>query len=216
MDMAPAILDRAKQLYAGTKGISPLLQTLRPRICPFEEILPLVPHGASVLDAGCGAGLFLGLLASSGQITHGLGFDSSHNAISLAQRMAANLPAGADISFQRLDATAEWPAGTYDIVTLVDVLHHVPPPFQLSVLSRAIERVRVGGLLLYKDMATRPRWMALCNRAHDLLAAREWIHYLAMPTVERYMAANGMNQIVKSAASRFCYAHEWALFQRPD
>ncbi len=214
MNTVSSVASRAKRLYSGNRGVSPLLQTLRPYICPFELILPLVPRGSRVLDAGCGAGLFLGLLADSGQITHGLGFDSSHSAISLAQRMTANLPDSTDISFQRLDATAEWPGGTYDVVTLVDVLHHVPPAFQLAVLSRAIERVRVGGLLLYKDMATRPRWMALCNRAHDLLAAREWIHYLPMSTVERHMAANGMSQVVSSSASRFCYAHEWALFQR--
>ncbi|MEP7311779.1 MAG: class I SAM-dependent methyltransferase [Pseudomonadota bacterium] len=177
-------------------------------------ILPLVPPGARVLDAGCGAGLFLGLLADSAQVSQCLGFDSSDGAIALAQRMTRNLPAGSAVTFRQLDATAEWPKGAFDVVSLVDVLHHVPPPFQLSVLSRAIERLQPDGLLLYKDMAQRPIWRAIANRMHDLLLARQWIHYLPIADVEQHMAANGMVQIARGSAARYWYAHEWRVFQR--
>jgi hypothetical protein len=53
------------------------MQALRPLICPFDELLDLVPIGARMLDAGCGAGLFLGLLADAGRLGEGYGFDTA-------------------------------------------------------------------------------------------------------------------------------------------
>lgn len=214
METAAKLSNRAKRLYTGERALSVQMQVLRPFICPFEEILPLVPEGASVLDAGCGAGLFLGLLADTGRISRGLGFDSSRAAISLAQHMANNLAAAATLDIQQIDATAPWPDGTYDVVSLIDVLHHVPLEHHSSVLGRATGCVRIGGLLLYKDMATRPRWRAACNQAHDLLLARQWINHVQIKWVDDWAAQNGFTKKAQGAASRFWYAHEWRVYQR--
>ena len=214
MNTAGILSQQARELYSGAHGLGATLQTLRPYICPFEQILPLVPPGSHLLDAGCGAGLFLGLLAVNGRVARGEGFDSSRPAIDLAQRMRPNLPSQAAIEFRLLDATAEWPGADYDVVSLIDVIHHVAPEYQLAVLSRAIARVRPGGLLLYKDMAQRPLWRAWCNRAHDLLMVREWIHYLPIGTVDDHMARQGLRCVAKGAASRYWYAHEWRLFEK--
>lgn len=214
METAATLSDRAKRLYAGGRAISVQLQVLRPFICPFEEILPLVPKGASILDAGCGAGLFLGLLADSGRISRGSGFDSSPKAVSLAQHMTRNLATNASIDIRQIDATAPWPDGTYDVVSLVDVLHHVPPEHHTSVLAHATKCVRVGGLFLYKDMATRPRWRAACNQAHDLLLAHQWIHHVEIELVDAWAAQNGLRKKTQGAASRYWYGHEWCVYER--
>jgi 2-polyprenyl-3-methyl-5-hydroxy-6-metoxy-1,4-benzoquinol methylase len=213
---AATIAARAKRLYAGEQGLSPTLQTLRPYICPFEDLLPLVPQGARVLDVGCGAGLWLGLLADRGTIAHGTGFDTSDKAISLAQHMGGRVDAGKRLTFQRLDATAAWPAGDFDVISIIDVLHHVPPAHQLGVLTLAAKRLKPGGLLLYKDMAQRPAWKAMANRMHDLIVVREWINYVDIGTVDRHMTGLGMVAVTAGAASRYVYAHEWRLFKRRD
>jgi hypothetical protein len=44
MHTARDISETAKQLYRNQKGLGARLQTLRPYICSFEELLPLVPH----------------------------------------------------------------------------------------------------------------------------------------------------------------------------
>lgn len=204
---------RAIRLYRD-KSLAARLQILRPFICPLEEVLPLVPKQAHVLDAGCGAGLFLGLLADTGRIASAVGFDSSASAISLARKMSANLGSNIGIQFLHIDATAPWPADRYDVVSLIDVLHHVPPEHHLTVLSRARECIRPGGLLIYKDMANRPRWRAACNQAHDLFLARQWIHHVPILFVERWAEESGLERIVIGQANRFWYAHEWRVFRR--
>jgi 2-polyprenyl-3-methyl-5-hydroxy-6-metoxy-1,4-benzoquinol methylase len=192
------------------------LQELRPFICPFVEILPLVPQGSTLLDAGCGAGLFLGLLADTGRIRQGAGFDSSNEAITLAKHMATNLPKEVAVDIKQIDATAPWPDQSYDVVSLIDVMHHVPPAFHANVLDRALGCIRPGGLLLYKDMATRPRWRAMCNQAHDLLMARQWIHHVPISFVERWAADHKMSNVAGGKASRYWYAHEWRVFRKPQ
>lgn len=214
METAATFSLRARHLYSNAGKALVQLQILRPYICPFEEILPLVPAGATVLDAGCGGGLFLGLLADTGRISTAVGFDSSHAAVSVARMMAANLPKSAQIEIRHIDATAPWPSEMYDVVSLIDVLHHVPPAAHSTVLSRALGCVRPGGLLLYKDMATKPRWRAFCNQMHDLVLARQWIHHVPIKVVEAWAADNGLQLVAQGAASRFWYAHEWRVFRR--
>jgi 2-polyprenyl-3-methyl-5-hydroxy-6-metoxy-1,4-benzoquinol methylase len=214
MHTASDISETAKQLYRNQNSLGARLQILRPYICPFEELLPLVPHGSSILDVGCGAGLFLGLLSSCGTIQRGVGFDASRSAITLAQDMRSALPEQAPLQFTQIDATAAWPEGEFDVVSMIDVLHHVGPAFQLDVLSLAVSKVRPGGLFLYKDMAIHPRWRAWCNHAHDLIMARQWIHLVPFDRVRQHLTSTGMTEVMHRSAMRYWYAHEWSVFAR--
>src|SRR5687767_1446958 len=114
---AGSLSGMARSLYVGGPVLMRKLQHWRPYICPFERLVEHVPVGASVLDVGCGCGLFLGLLAASGRKPRGVGFDVSGGAIDVAQAMAERAKAhGADLRFERRDATAAWPAGRFDVV----------------------------------------------------------------------------------------------------
>jgi 2-polyprenyl-3-methyl-5-hydroxy-6-metoxy-1,4-benzoquinol methylase len=216
LETPAALVERARHLYSGIRALSSEIHKLRPYICPFDRLLPLVPANASVLDVGCGGGLFLGLLADCGRISRGLGFDANASAIWLAQRMTKNLPACAVVEFRVIDATQDWPDGLYDVVSLIDVLHHVEPGSWKTIVARAISRVRPGGMLLYKDMATKPRWRAWCNQLHDLFLARQWIHYVPLNDVKTFAIERHMLAATEGAAACYWYAHEWVAFRRAD
>jgi 2-polyprenyl-3-methyl-5-hydroxy-6-metoxy-1,4-benzoquinol methylase len=215
MRTATELSRTAKHLYGRHSGLSARVQIFRPFICPFEELLPLVPTGSRVLDIGCGAGLFLVLLGSQGAIERGLGFDVSKPAIELARRIASQLTGRAELEFLEVDAASAWPDGEFDVVSMIDVLHHVEPSRQMNVLSLAASRTRRGGLLLYKDMALTPRWRAWCNQAHDLVMAREWVHHVPFSRVQQHLSSLGMAQVARGSAARYWYAHEWGVFTNP-
>lgn len=213
---ADALARLARRLYVGGPYGMRKLMHYRIRICPFERLIPLVPPGASVLDVGCGGGLFLALLSGAVRDLAGVGFDSSRVAIETAARMAeevrnAGLPA--ELRFVRLDVAEPWPSGTFDVVSMVDVLHHVPPAHQKSVFERAIESVKPGGILLYKDMADHPAFEAGMNRLHDLVVARQWIHYVPIRCVEEW--AGGLSVVQREELRRFWYRHELRVFRKP-
>jgi 2-polyprenyl-3-methyl-5-hydroxy-6-metoxy-1,4-benzoquinol methylase len=208
----------ARQLYVGGPYVLRKMMHYRIVICPFERLIPHVAPGASVLDVGCRSGLFLALLSGTVADVAGVGFDSSVPAIDLAVRMAEQvklLELRAELRFIQLDVAAPWPDGLFDVVSLVDVLHHVPPAYQRSVIETATAHVKPGGVLLYKDMANQPAFHAWMNRLHDLVVARQWIHYLPISSVDKWAKEFGLAPTHAETLSRLWYRHELRVFRKP-
>lgn len=212
------IIREVKELFSHGPFLMRTIQYLRPYICPFHLLLPLVPKGASVLDIGCGSGVFLGLLARR-EIRQGVGFDASAPAIELATIMRNNLPSEwmKNISFELLNTKQAWPQGVFDTVTMIDVMHHIPPSAQREVFLSAVDHVAPGGTFLYKDMAKKPAILALANRLHDLVMARQWIHYVPLLQIKAWGKEAGLHIQQESKFRMLWYAHEWVLFKKqPD
>jgi cyclopropane fatty-acyl-phospholipid synthase-like methyltransferase len=208
---------QARDLYRQTAAPGRWIQSMRPHICPFDQLIDHIPDGARVLDVGCGSGLFLGLLAVNDRITHGVGFDASNPALRCGEHMLEALPSeqAARLHLEHCDARAAWPAGVFDAVTMIDVMHHVPPAAQEGVFARAAAKLAPGGRLVYKDMAQRPAWSALANRLHDLVMAREWIHYRPVTDVEKWGHALGLSLLDRGVRRMYWYTHEWLIFEKP-
>jgi len=207
----------AKQLYTEGPVVGRKLQHWRPYICPFETLIAHANNGSRVLDIGCGSGLLLNLMAGLGLVFEGVGFDVSQAAITLAQmaaRQSCRLNARATLSLERVEVDA-WPDGTFDVVFLVDVLHHIPPVSQEAFLRRAVSKVALDGLLVYKDMCHRPWWKAQANRIHDLLVSRQVISYVPVHTVEKWGRSAGLEVVLRKEISRFWYGHEVRIMRRP-
>jgi ribosomal protein L11 methylase PrmA len=75
----------AREIYRDSKASIRYKQGYRPYICPFHLLVDCIPRGASVLDVGCGAGLFVLLMATLGRIRSAIGFDEDYVAIHAAQ-----------------------------------------------------------------------------------------------------------------------------------
>jgi SAM-dependent methyltransferase len=94
-----------------------------------------VRPGDRVLDLGCGAGRFLGLLADA------VGVEIAHEAV---ERARANVP-GADVRLME-DETIPLEHGAVDLVWCSEVLEHIP---DVGAALNEIRRVlKPGGRLL--------------------------------------------------------------------
>ena len=209
----------AKKAYRRAPWFRRFLQVHRDRICPLGAVIERVPPGSSVLDIGCGAGLLVLGLAVTGRAKSAVGVDTSAAAISVATEAVQSLPElgaspGERFQFRHVKSMDDWPGGPFDVVTLVDVLHHVLPLQRDAMLAQVAGRVRPGGLLIYKDMRTRPRWRAWANRLHDLLLARQWVHHVPPESVEARCAELGMRLIAKAHYDRWVYGHVMMVFRK--
>jgi SAM-dependent methyltransferase len=99
----------------------------------YEVVLRGVPEGSSVLDVGCGPGVFAAFALSCGMRVHGI--DTSRAALALAEKTAP----GATFAV----GDAHQLSGEYDLVALVQVLAHVTNPVKvLREAGRVGARVR--------------------------------------------------------------------------
>jgi len=206
----------SQRLYRDGRLVSGTMQRWRPYICPFERLLRWVRPESNVLDVGCGSGLFLGLCAELIDGVRGIGFDASEPTIRSARQMQSCLRQRVRdrLEFRRLDARDPWPEGHFDVVALIDVMHHVPRDDQPALVANAADKLAPGGMLIYKDISPRPLWRALANRLHDFIVAREAIHLRPMATVAAWLTDVGLKQVHCERANRLWYAHDIGLFAR--
>lgn len=123
------------------------------------DALGLAP-GARILDAGCGSGRTLDELSSYGSVA---GIDASEQAVA-----AARARGHAEVRVGRLEALP-WAAGSFDLVTALDVIEHTPDDrLTLGELRRV---TRPGGHALL----TVPAYQWLFS-AHDV-ANRHYRRY---------------------------------------
>jgi 2-polyprenyl-3-methyl-5-hydroxy-6-metoxy-1,4-benzoquinol methylase len=90
---------------------------------------------ATILDLGCGAGWFLSYLKERGVKARGLEVNP------MAVRFCESR--GLDVSDSRLGDEAD---GTYDVITMFDVLEHLDDP--IEVLATARNKLKPGGFVV--------------------------------------------------------------------
>ncbi len=170
----------------------------------------------SVLDVGCGNGRFgVFLREKLGAIRyHGM-----DNSAALLDKARVSLP---DATLEERDIVEHPPdEGSYDLVVLFGVLHHLPgADRRLAFLRTLAERVAPGGLLVctawrfYEYPRFRDRlvpWDAdLQIEAHDYLLdwrrgerALRYCHYVDDAEAERLIAATGLERVAQYRADGF-------------
>ncbi|MEA1938854.1 MAG: class I SAM-dependent methyltransferase [Pseudomonadota bacterium] len=214
--LAPLTHQKAKQIAGTLFPAFTAIEHWRPWICPFEELINRIPPQARLLDAGCGSGLFLGMLAHTGRIEAGLGFDQNGRAVERAQAMAKTNGLSDRLSFQAVDAADPWPDFKANVVTLIDVMHHIPRAVRPTVFKQAADRLPIGGRLIYKDMASASPVWASANRFHDLVMARQWIWYVNPKDVQAWATETHLTLIANGRKRLLAYDHEWLVFEKQE
>lgn len=206
----------SRALWAHYKLASPFqrsLAALRPFICPVTPILKFIPFGSVVLDIGCGNGLALALMANFKKISRGVGVDLNHHALEAAKIMSTN--AAFPLSFFEASTPTDWPKELFEVVTMIDVLHHIPKPLREVFVLEALERVGPDGYFLYKDMVAAPWWRVAWNQIHDLILARQFVHVEPVENVIDWAKAQGFYpQSITSYVGCVLYGHELVIFQK--
>ena len=111
-------------------------------------------NGKNVLDVGCGGGILSDSMARKGALVKGI--DLSVKALRVAQLHA--LEAGTrNVTYREVSAEAialEQP-GSFDVVTCMEMLEHVPDP--ASVVKACSDLVKPGGWVFFSTINRNPK-----------------------------------------------------------
>lgn len=132
------------------------LHALNPvRLKYVADRVPL--RGARVLDIGCGGGLLSEALAQAGADVTAI--DLAPELVKVARLHALESGAKVDYRVQAAEDLAAEQPGSFDVVTCMEMLEHVPDP--ASVVAACARLVRPGGTVVFSTINRNPRAYAL-------------------------------------------------------
>lgn len=125
----------------------PLHQINPLRLDWINRIVPL--SGQRVLDVGCGGGILADAMARKGAEV--VGIDLASKALRIAELHALEVQTP-NIGYREISAEdlAVEAAGTFDVVTCMEMLEHVPNP--LSVVRACTTLVKPGGHVFFSTI----------------------------------------------------------------
>jgi 2-polyprenyl-6-hydroxyphenyl methylase/3-demethylubiquinone-9 3-methyltransferase len=128
------------------------LHELNPlRLGWIDGLAPLA--GKRVLDVGCGGGILSEAMARLGASVTGI--DLSEKPLRVAELHL--LETGVSVSYQKISAEdlARSQAETFDVVTCMELLEHVPEP--ASTISACARLVKPGGRVFFSTINRNPK-----------------------------------------------------------
>ena len=129
---------------------------------PLHDINPLRLHyidkaislkGKTVLDVGCGGGILSESMAERGAKVTGI--DLGEKALKVAQLHCLDSGVAVDYQLIAVEQLAEQQPASFDVVTCLEMLEHVPDP--ASVVAACAKLVKPGGHVFFSTINRNPK-----------------------------------------------------------
>lgn len=155
LNVDPAELEKfaslAHRWWDKTSEFKPLHAINPLRLNFIDRLVGL--HGKRVLDVGCGGGILAESMAEKGADVTGI--DLGEKALKVAK--LHQLESGAQVDYRLISAEAiakEEPA-SFDVVTCMEMLEHVPDP--VAIVSACAQLVKPGGSVFFSTINRNPK-----------------------------------------------------------
>lgn len=157
----------------------------------LTEIGRHIPDEGSVLDVGCGFGLFALYFAATRPHVIIRGFDVSERRIAMAKRASARLGIR-NVSFEVADARTFRVDREVSAAYMLDLIHHIDPASAAALVRSIAASLEPGGRLLIKDIEPAPAYkLAFTWLLDKMMNPRAPVRYWASREVEELLASLG-------------------------
>jgi SAM-dependent methyltransferase len=182
----------------------------------LDEIGQYLPSHGRVLDIGCGFGLFSLYYASTRPGLHLRGFDLNGNRILTARNAARQLDI-LNVDYDIGDAREYRPDERFDAAYMLDLVHHISESAAEPLLRAVAESLNPGGVLLVKDVDTRPAYKRVFTRVLDLLMdPHAPVHYWPAAKLQALLESLGFRVYRHKMIDVLPYPHVLFICRKPE
>jgi len=150
----------------------------------LDELDQYVIKEGKVLDLGCGFGLFSLYFALREPGRRMISLDLNPRRIVLAKQSAVRLGLKDRTNFINMNVLDYPFDDSIDSIFMLDLLHHLPKGAAEGVLRKCVKMLKDDGIMLVKDVDSRPLWKAgftwLLDKAMDYRTPVNYIHHTDM------------------------------------
>ena len=144
--------DRVSQIWWDPKGEMGTLHTINPLRTNFI-MEKLTVRDPKILDVGCGGGILSEALAKTGAQV--MGIDLSQASIEVARQHAQKQGLQIDYHYESVDEITRKHAGSFDVVTCMEMLEHVPEPGK--IVAACAQALKPGGRAIFSTINRTPK-----------------------------------------------------------
>lgn len=148
-----AKFNRVSELWWDEKGKMGMLHVINPLRSQFAFDHIETPN-PRMIDIGCGGGILTEELVKRGAVNV-VGVDQSELTIKIAREHAKKSGLDIDYRLTTAEAIAEEEAGTYDAVTCLEMLEHVPDPS--AIIQACTTLLKPGGKAIFSTINRNPK-----------------------------------------------------------
>lgn len=190
--------DVAARIISSYSGVIRIYTFVRFKIIHLrflEEIEQYLPNEGTILDLGCGFGLFSLYMAACKPGAQVVGLDINDKRLEVARAAAKRLGIK-NVSYERRDLRDWRPDRTIAGAYALDVFHHIPVESGDQLIRDLSAHLKPGGIFLLKDIDTMPRPMLWFTYLLDaLVSPRDDFSYRSANEWQRQLAAGGFEPI---------------------
>lgn len=144
--------DNVSEIWWDLKGEMGTLHTINPLRLKFITEKLTVPSPRA-LDVGCGGGILSEALAKTGmQVT---AIDLSEPSLQAARRHAKTQGLSIDYQYESVETLAQQQPGSFDVVTCMEMLEHVPEPGK--IVAACAQLLKPGGHFFCSTINRTPK-----------------------------------------------------------
>lgn len=159
------IYSEIKQYYINCRLFTKIFIWARCRIAPFEKIIKYIPEKGNVVDIGCGYGMFSNYLSLKRPHCNIFGTDFKKECIDENNKTIGNRK---NIKYECIDVK-DLKLNSCDVICMIDLMHHIDFNKQEKLLKECYKKLKKGGILIFKEIDTKPLWRISCNTIHDTI-----------------------------------------------
>ena len=182
----------------------------------LEEIGQYLPAQGTILDIGCGFGLFSLYFASNLPECEFVGFDLNPRRVKMARAAAQELGLS-NVRYEVGNATTFAFREQLDGAYMLDIIHHIPKEEVKPLLRRLYEVLRVGSTLVVKDVDDGPRYKRWFTWALDkAMDPTAQVHYWSSAELMELMESIGFQVFRHSMTDFLPYPHMLYVCHKHD